>query len=88
MTSLESWALVYLVPRVSVGAHPSSEGRGLLIRLRPRRGEALLRRTLAACGTFLRLGALLTVLIFLVEALRNRDSVAVHHGGQGAPGVR
>jgi hypothetical protein len=88
MTSLESWALVYLVPRVSVGAHPTSEGRGLLIRLRPRRGGALLRRTLAACGTFLLLGALLTVLIFLVEACVIEMVWREHHGGQGAPGVR
>ena len=46
----------------------TSEGRGFLIRFRPKGGGALLRRTLAACGTFLLLGALLTVLILLVEA--------------------
>ena len=46
----------------------TSEGRGFLIRLRPKGGGALLRRTLAACGTFLLLGALLTVLILLVQA--------------------
>ena len=33
----------------------------------PREGGALLRRTLAACGTTLLVGALLIVLVFLVE---------------------
>jgi hypothetical protein len=48
----------------------------------------LLRRTLAACGTFLLLGALLSVLILLVQACVIEIMGREHHGEQGVPDVR